>query len=258
MKALPALAALMLAATPALAMKDPEPVKQDSRIRIVPYDPNNVTKVVGRVGETLTLEFPAGERVEDVALSDSKFLQKATKQDNIVYFKAMMALPVQPVFIKTLKPQGGTKLYVLQFEARADGDATYLIRFTDPTAAQAAAAAAWQARERAKREAEAAEALRRPAGPPNDNYSIQGRSQRVTPEAKPAAPSQPKPAAKAPDPSVQLHSFNSELPDKKAKSPPNAPPPDALAKQTALVAAWAIYRPDDDKPVVSSNIPLRY
>ncbi len=183
MKALTALAALMLAATPALAMKDPEPVKQDSRIRIVPYDPNNVTKVVGRVGDTLTLEFPAGERVEDVALSDSKFLQKATKQDNIVYFKAMMALPIQPVFIKTLKPEGGTKLYVLQFEARAEGDATYLVRFTDPGAAQAAAAAAWQARERARREEEAAEALRHQAGPPNDNYSIQGRSQRYVPDA---------------------------------------------------------------------------
>ncbi|MGE4043380.1 MAG: TrbG/VirB9 family P-type conjugative transfer protein [Acetobacteraceae bacterium] len=160
-------AMLLAASLPAHAEQNPTPVKQDSRIRVVEYDPNNVVAIQMASGRALTIELPPGEQIVDVALSDTKHIQRATRADNILFLKAMADVDAQPAFLKVRREDGTQKTYVFQLSAKEGANAPYLVRFTDPAADRAKAAAAWQAREAARRQAEAEAALRRIPRTPN-------------------------------------------------------------------------------------------
>ena len=47
----------------------------DNRIRSVAYDPEQIVRILGKTGIQSTIEFGAGERIENVAVGDSSAWQ---------------------------------------------------------------------------------------------------------------------------------------------------------------------------------------
>ncbi|MFZ3178618.1 MAG: TrbG/VirB9 family P-type conjugative transfer protein, partial [Methylocystis silviterrae] len=61
----------MFAAAPAFAEQAPRAVIQDSRIRTVPFQRDNVVVVHGALGVSTMVAFGDDERIETVAIGDS-------------------------------------------------------------------------------------------------------------------------------------------------------------------------------------------
>lgn len=183
------LAATLLAASPALALQTPVPGKADPRVCDVKYDPNDVTDVTAMTGDTMTILFGAKERIAYVTSSDHEHLHVvAAKDSNILWLRSKHAMRPQPISIRTLKEDGSTRDYSLQWTALPDPtkqqqmvasassapapvveevkpetspNLCYMIRYEYGVEVTAAQAAAWRARV-AKERAEAAEiALRK-------------------------------------------------------------------------------------------------
>ena len=99
---------LLACAAPAFALEIPDGSKNpDHRVCDVAYNPNDIVDARGVVGETLTIHFRANERIGDVATSDAAHLKwSLTKGSNTLWLKATMAMPMQPLSIRTLQQDG--------------------------------------------------------------------------------------------------------------------------------------------------------
>lgn len=74
----------------------------------VAYDPNNVVRIVATVGDNVTIVFGKDEVVEPsgVALSDGESThlgRTGPNASNVLYFKPKIAMPPQPIAIRTTK-----------------------------------------------------------------------------------------------------------------------------------------------------------
>ena len=131
-------AAAVFLASPALALETPQASKDDARIRVVTYDPNNVVELYAAPGATLRIQLGQGEEVERVLVSDesaitnermppstgmltSTFQTSQVQQgqpvqpgapscdhnlcrdvaDNFVYLRPLRPLAPQPLFLQT-------------------------------------------------------------------------------------------------------------------------------------------------------------
>lgn len=176
-----AFAAALLASTPAFAVQVPQGVKADSRICDVNYDPNNVTEINSLVGNTVTIEFGAKERIQYVTPSDTAHLQYfPTPDSNVLWLKPSFDMPPQQLSVRTLLENGDPRLYTIQWSATdkppvavaSNGPvsvtedpvkACYLVRYHYPEQEKAEKVAAARARW-AKEKRQAAEvALRKQA-----------------------------------------------------------------------------------------------
>jgi len=119
----------MLAAAPALAEQAPRAVIQDSRIRTVPFQRDNVVVVQGALGVSTMVAFGDDERIETVAIGDSVGWQAVPDQSK------------RFLFIKPLEPHAVTNMNVVtrkriyNFLLRAvDSRASvvFKVRFTYP------------------------------------------------------------------------------------------------------------------------------
>jgi type IV secretion system protein VirB9 len=176
----------------AYAEEDPIPGREDTRMRYVAYDSDQVVRLAAAVGATLVVTFGSKERVVAVAVSDSADLA-AMPRGNYLFFKARRPLPPQPVIVLT-ETDTGMRRYVFEMTAvdmanpGADQtDLSYSVQFTYPAEAaaeQRRAAAASAAAQRAQEQAqEAAYELKRAdyemehdpfVGPRNWHYVAQG------------------------------------------------------------------------------------
>lgn len=147
---------------PAYAEQDPLPSRHDTRMRYVPYTPDQVVHLSTAVGATLVVGFGAHETIERVAVSDSIHL-KAAPAGNYLFFKATNGLSLQPVIVLTRNDQGRSRRYVFEV-ATVSGESLansvdgvyYSVQFTYPGDAAAARRAEVAAREKqAQAEAEA-------------------------------------------------------------------------------------------------------
>ena len=85
---------LALLAGGADAALRPAPGAVDPRIRLAPYDPDEVYEIAGVLGYSLTLEFGEGERIENVAIGDSLGWQVTpNRRANLLFLKPMDARP---------------------------------------------------------------------------------------------------------------------------------------------------------------------
>jgi len=85
--------ALVLTATPALAVV-PRPGPGDPRIHVVDYDPEAVVELRVALGYQLSVEFDAGERIENVAIGDSLGWQVTpNRRANLLFLKPMSQRP---------------------------------------------------------------------------------------------------------------------------------------------------------------------
>lgn len=124
-----ALVMAMFAATPAFAEQAPRAVIQDSRIRTVPFQRDNVVVVHGALGVSTMVAFGDDERIETVAIGDSVGWQAVPDQSK------------RFLFIKPLEPHAVTNMNVVtrkriyNFLLRAvDNRASvvFKVRFTYP------------------------------------------------------------------------------------------------------------------------------
>jgi type IV secretion system protein VirB9 len=93
--------AVALLATPALAVV-PQPGPGDPRIHVVEYDPEAVVELRVTLGYQLSVEFDAGERIENVAIGDSLGWQVTpNKRANLLFLKPMSARPVTNMTVIT-------------------------------------------------------------------------------------------------------------------------------------------------------------
>jgi type IV secretion system protein VirB9 len=184
MKVLLALLLACCAATgPALAAEEPAASRDDGRMRIVPYQPDNVVDLVASVGSSLALQFDDKETVADIWVSDSSKTDiRMTAAGNVAIVKPAVALPAEPMFVRTQRADGGIRLYTFQLEVKpADDpgpntDTMYRVRFTYPEDVEAAHAAAARVAAAARATRIAARHLADPsqAGPSNYRYVAQG------------------------------------------------------------------------------------
>jgi type IV secretion system protein VirB9 len=162
------LAALCAASitTPALAVEDPAAGSLDSRMRTIPYNPEQVVHLSTAVGATLSVAFGSDETVTQVAVTDSKDL-KAVPARNFLFFKSQSALAPQPVIVLTTNSANAIRRYVFEvttvdvkkLDSQAQ-DVYYSVQFTYPTeiaARHRAAALAESKKEAADEAARAAE-----------------------------------------------------------------------------------------------------
>jgi type IV secretion system protein VirB9 len=119
----------MFAAAPALAEQAPRAVIQDSRIRTVPFQRDNVVVVHGALGVSTMVAFGDDERIETVAIGDSVGWQAVPDQSK------------RFLFIKPLEPHAVTNMnvvtrkHIYNFLLRAvDNRASvvFKVRFTYP------------------------------------------------------------------------------------------------------------------------------
>lgn len=112
----------------------------DPRIRTVVYGPDRVISLVGHFGYLMTIELPAGERIENVAIGDSLAWQVTPNKRGDMLF-------VKPVDIgqpTNLTVMTAARQYSFELSARsrkADtplADITYVLRITLPEASKPA------------------------------------------------------------------------------------------------------------------------
>jgi type IV secretion system protein VirB9 len=191
----------------ARAEENPPAGQEDSRMRTVAYDPNQVFHLSTAMGATLVLTFGTDETVTEVAVTDSKDL-KASPARNYLFFKSMAPLSLQPVIVLTTSALGELRRYVFDVTtvdtpsmANQVPDIYYSVQFTYPAdvaaqaraaaiarrSAEVARAAAWhsayeleRAHDRMEAEAHDPYAGLRFPGPRNWRYTAQG-SRSLTP-----------------------------------------------------------------------------
>ncbi len=122
----------------------PRALGTDARMRVVPYDPNNVVTVVGNQLITTSLEFGAGEQVQGVEGGDSvAWLVTVNKaHPNIVFIKPTMDESDTNMTVLTDKYAYHFRLVMPSKKADAPKmTPTYNIRFSYPQEEQADALA---------------------------------------------------------------------------------------------------------------------
>ena len=128
--------ALLLAAlsgSPAGAALKPTPGAVDPRIRLAPYDPDQVYEVSGTLGYQLTVEFGEGERIENVAIGDSLAWQVTpNRRANLLFLKPIEAHGRTNMTVVTNLRRYNLRLSAHAAGKHADPDATYALRFVYP------------------------------------------------------------------------------------------------------------------------------
>jgi type IV secretion system protein VirB9 len=131
------LGVLLLAPITSRAEVAPRPMASDSRIRQIPYDPNNVVEVVGTYGVATSIEFAPDENIKVVTMGDTIAWQQVPYQNRM--------------FVKPVEPKAATNMTVMTdkrtyyFQLRSSGvaaNAIYVVRFVYPTVASGMASLA--------------------------------------------------------------------------------------------------------------------
>ncbi len=192
MRGLKAVAIALMAATAvagtAIAAEEPTPCGADPRERCVIYKPGQIVRLYAAPGATLTVEFPAAEKVTFVGISDDAIISgrprsasrvstgtDSTGDPNLMVWipgapdataqfltiKALHDLAPQPLMVLTQWTNPVThapeiRRHMFEMLTRR-GDLTedtpntyYAVRFTDPAADVALRRARWRARKRAE------------------------------------------------------------------------------------------------------------
>lgn len=128
----------LLSPVPCQAAEEPAPGHLDTRMRLIPYDPNQVFHLSTAAGATLVVGFGRDETVTQVAVTDSKDL-KASPAKNFLFLKSQTALSLQPVIVLTSNAEGRLRRYVFEItivdpQSLADGEQNiyYSVQFTYP------------------------------------------------------------------------------------------------------------------------------
>lgn len=131
----------VLASSAAIAEEVPRSGRQDTRIRYIAYDPDEVVRINGVFRAASQIVFGEGEAIASVALGDTVSWEVAPA-DNILFIKPRERAPATNLIVVT-RAGAVTRTYTFALTARAGGiasgsDAQFVVRFRYP--AQEAAA----------------------------------------------------------------------------------------------------------------------
>ena len=130
-RALPLLLALAVAA-PACATVVPQPGAKDPRIRTVFYDPDEVVRLRGYLGEAMTLEFADDERIENVSVGDALGWQiTPNKRATLLFLKPLDRSAATNMTVITDRRRYHFELTVAPDKAARD-ELAFAVRFTYP------------------------------------------------------------------------------------------------------------------------------
>ena len=118
-----AFAACALAASPALAAKDPRRLGTDNRITQVNYSPNEVYELTGTYGYQTTVEFEQGENIKIASIGDSIAWQ-VVPLGNRLFLK-----PVEKNATTNLTVVTDKRAYYFRLRAAVNNTPIYLMRF---------------------------------------------------------------------------------------------------------------------------------
>jgi type IV secretion system protein VirB9 len=166
---LAAVAAMVALASPAYALQDCKPGREDKRICDVDYDPNNVLRVWGTLRSMTLLQFGPGEANPRIAAADMNVLTFIPDGDVAIIKPKPVPTPawhIQPIAILTTLPDGTVRVYQIEYDLldqgpiTADSDVTqFAVHYHYPADVAAARAAAWRARRAASKEQDAVRKL---------------------------------------------------------------------------------------------------
>lgn len=134
---LAASAAIMsLAPSPAFAEETPRGGRQDTRIRYINYDADEVVRVNGVFRIASQIVFGEGEQISSVALGDTVSWEVATA-DNVLFIKPREAAPATNLIVVTRRGSI-SRTYTFALTARSGRissgtDAQFVVRFRYPS-----------------------------------------------------------------------------------------------------------------------------
>jgi type IV secretion system protein VirB9 len=152
-----AAAVLVALASPAYALQDCKPGKEDKRICDVDYSPNDVLRVWGTLRSMTLFQFGPGETNPRIAAADTNDLT-FIPDGNIAIIKPKPvptpAWHIQPIVLLTTLADGTVRAYQIEYDLldqgpiTADSDVTqFAVHFHYPGDVAKAQAAAWRARQ---------------------------------------------------------------------------------------------------------------
>lgn len=119
-------ALLALIATSVYAEQNPQSMAADYRVKVVNYDPNNVTIIHAHYGYQTMILFDSDETVQNVSLGDALAWQ-AVPVTNHLFIKPMAAS------VTNMTVLTNTRSYNFQLESSSDnGGNTYELKFVYP------------------------------------------------------------------------------------------------------------------------------
>ena len=141
-----ALLAMLLSGSPVMAGETPQPTAQDSRIREVIYDENQVFRIVGVFRSATQIVFSPSERVEHVALGDTISWEVAPAENSLFIKPRELAGATNLIVIT--RSNTGNRTYTFELSARRGAiaertaDTFFKVAFRYPREEEAAAQAA--------------------------------------------------------------------------------------------------------------------
>jgi type IV secretion system protein VirB9 len=127
----------------ATALEQTTPGAEDSRMRTVFYDSDQVVAVVGDLGYQMMIEFGDGEHIENVSIGDALGWQVTpNKKATLLFLKPVAKGAHTNMTVVTDKRRYAFELRARAAEPRGRRDMTYLIRFLYPPEPPAPAAQA--------------------------------------------------------------------------------------------------------------------
>lgn len=187
------MSALSLAGTAVVALEEPEPSPDDTRVRLVDYNELDVVRVIGTMRTSVQVVFGQGEEIVDVAIGDT-IAWEPKPRGNILFLKAREPHPPSNLQVVTVRADGTTRSYNFELITR-EGDILnnqenvyFAVRFrypNDVANARRQQVEAQRAADRAAAQQQAVEVRLRNAavnaGPRNWQYTYAGpRSLRPT------------------------------------------------------------------------------
>ena len=126
-----AFAAMVAFSSNAFAVQESLPIATDSRIRIVPYDPNDVFKFVGHFGFQSSIEFATDESIKTISIGDSLAWQ-VVPEGNRLFLKPVEENPQTNMTVVTNKRVYQFELQGKHSNGIRDADMIFVMRFTYP------------------------------------------------------------------------------------------------------------------------------
>lgn len=137
---------LLLSGSSVTASETPQPTAQDSRIREVIYDENQVFRIVGVFRSATQFVFSPGERIEHVALGDTISWEVAPAENSLFIKPRELAGATNLIVIT--RSTTGNRTYTFELSARhgaideKTADTFFKVAFRYPREEEAAAKAA--------------------------------------------------------------------------------------------------------------------
>jgi type IV secretion system protein VirB9 len=129
----------MLVTHPSHALQKPEPTGNDSRIKTVIFDPNEVYKFKGHYGYQSTIEFAQGEEILTISVGDS-IAWLINPAANRIFIKPIDADALTNMTVVTNFRTYHFELHADEAESIKDKDLIFSMRFIYPDTEQAGAA----------------------------------------------------------------------------------------------------------------------